>query len=80
LSCDEVSTIDNQSWIFMHFYIVQDWCQIHVLISLEHVIEGRGAYNLTKVIMGVLKEHGGLFYANVVVKLISFGADGMNGF
>jgi hypothetical protein len=64
----------------MHFYVVQDWCQIHVFISLEHVIEGRGAYNLTKAIMGVLKEHGGLFDTYVVVKLISFGADGMNVF
>jgi len=64
----------------MHFYVVQDWCQIHVLISLEHVIEGRGAYNLTKVIMGVLNEHGGLFDTYVAVKLISFGADGMNVF
>jgi hypothetical protein len=64
----------------MHFYFVQDWCQIHVLMSLEHVIERRGAYNLTKVIMGVLKEHGGLFNANVVVKLISLGVDRVNVF
>jgi hypothetical protein len=65
LSCDQVTTIDNQSWISIHSYVVQDWCQIHVFISLEHFIEGRGAYNLTKVIMGALKEHGGLFDTNV---------------
>jgi hypothetical protein len=49
-------------------------------MSLEHVIERRGAYNLTKVIMGVLKEHGGLFNENVVVKLISLGVDRVNVF
>jgi hypothetical protein len=27
--------------------------------------------------MGALKEHGGLFNANIVAKLISFGVDGM---
>jgi len=30
--------------------------------------------------MGVLKEHGGLFYANIVAKLISFGVNEMNVF
>jgi len=30
--------------------------------------------------MGVLKEHNGLFDTYVVVKLISFGVDGMNVF
>jgi hypothetical protein len=30
--------------------------------------------------MGVLKEHGGLFYANITAKLISFGVNEMNVF
>jgi len=30
--------------------------------------------------MGALKEHGGLFYANIVAKLISFWAYGVNVF
>jgi hypothetical protein len=35
LSCDEVTMIDNQSWISIHSYIVQDWCRILVFIFLE---------------------------------------------
>jgi hypothetical protein len=35
---------------------------------------------MTKVIMGALKEHGGLFDINVATKLISFGADEVNVF
>jgi hypothetical protein len=46
----------------------------------KYVIEGGGAYNLTKVIMGTLKEDGGLFYTNVAVKLISFKVDRVNVF
>ncbi len=38
-------------------------------------IEGGGVNNLTKVIMGVLKEHGDLSDVDVVAKLISFGVD-----
>jgi hypothetical protein len=36
LSCDEVTTTDNQSWISIYnFYFVQDWCHIPIPISLE---------------------------------------------
>jgi hypothetical protein len=35
LSCDEVTTIDNQSWISIHCYVVQDWCRLHVLIFFK---------------------------------------------
>jgi hypothetical protein len=38
LSCDEVTMIDNKSWISIHSYVVQDWCRIPILISLEQVI------------------------------------------
>jgi hypothetical protein len=35
LSCDEVTMIENQSWISIHSYVVQDWCYIPILIILE---------------------------------------------
>jgi hypothetical protein len=25
MSCDEVTTIDNHSWILMHYYVVEIW-------------------------------------------------------
>jgi hypothetical protein len=80
LSSDEVTTINNQSWILIYSYVVQDWCRILVFISLELITNGRGVDNLTKVIMGALKEHDGLYDVDVVVKLISFGVDGVNVF
>ncbi len=80
LFCDEVTTIDNQSQISIHFYVVQDWCRIPILIFLEQVIERGGVDYLTKDIMDALKKHGGLFYVVIVAKLISFGFDGVNVF
>jgi hypothetical protein len=32
---DEVSTVDNQSWLFMHCYVMQNWVKIPILISLD---------------------------------------------
>jgi hypothetical protein len=43
-------------------------------------MEGRALDNLTKVVMGVLKKHGGVFYVNVVKNLMSFRVDGVNVF
>jgi hypothetical protein len=37
LSCDEVTMIDNQSWISIHSYVVQNWYHIPILIYLEQV-------------------------------------------
>lgn len=78
--CDEITTIDNQSWISIHCYVVQNWCCLLVLISLEQVTKRRGSNNLTKMIMDALKKHIGVSDANVVVKLLSFGDDGVNVF
>jgi hypothetical protein len=59
LSCDEVTMIDNQSWISIHYYVVQDWCHLPILIFLEQIIEGGGSNNLTKVIMVIFFKNGG---------------------
>jgi hypothetical protein len=80
LSCDDVTMIDNQSWISIHSNNVQDWCRIPIFIYLEHVTEGGGADNLTKVFMGVFKKHGGFSNVDFVAKMISFGVDGVNVF
>ena len=47
LTCDEVSTIDNGSWISIHAYVVHNWSGVPFLISLERVVEGGGSDNLT---------------------------------
>jgi hypothetical protein len=34
-TCDEIITMDNASWGNVHGYIVQDWCQIPVLLNVQ---------------------------------------------
>jgi ribulose bisphosphate carboxylase small subunit len=35
INFDEVTTFDNQSWIFVHAYVVENWKRILVLLNLE---------------------------------------------
>ncbi len=76
-SCDEVSTVDNQSWLFVHCYVMHNWVRIRILISLDQVVEGLGSDNLTKVIMEALIIGGGVLRNQIVQKLICFGANGI---
>jgi hypothetical protein len=40
LSYDEVPIVDNQSWLFVHCYVVQNWVRILILVSLDRMFEG----------------------------------------
>jgi len=34
VSCDEVTNIDNQFWILVHVYVVEDFKRIPILVNL----------------------------------------------
>ncbi len=76
----KVSTIDNQFWLSLHYYVVQNWVRIPILISLNMMLEGSSSDNLTKVIMEALTIGGGLQKYQIAQKLICFGVDGVNVF
>lgn len=38
LTCDEVNNIDNQSWVYVHDYVVQNLLCIPILLSFAHVV------------------------------------------
>jgi hypothetical protein len=76
VSIDDVTTIDYQGLIVVHMYVVEGWKHILILLTLEHVLFGAIANNLTKVIVESFLQYGGLFLTNLVSKLISFGANG----
>jgi hypothetical protein len=59
LNYDEVSTIDNKSWMSIHYYVVHNWVRIPILIFLGTVVAGLGSDNLIKV-MEVFMIGGGL--------------------
>ncbi len=50
------------------------------MISFDHVLEGSGIDNLTKVIMEALTIRGGMLRNHVTTKLICFGRDNVNVF
>jgi len=80
LSCDEVSTIDNQSWLHVNYYVMYNWVRIPILISLDRMLEDLSSDNLTKVIMEVLKIVGEFLKDQIAQKFICFGANGVNVF
>jgi hypothetical protein len=60
LSYDEVSTVDNQSWLSIHCYVAWNWVKIPILISLDRVVASSRSDNLIEVIMEALMISGGL--------------------
>ena len=74
ITCDEVTTLDTQSWISIHGYVCQDWTRKPMLLSLERVMEGTGSDNLTTVIVDAIKNCGGLERTQLCSRFASFGA------
>ncbi len=77
ISCDEITTLDNQSWILMHAYVVEKWRRQPILLNLERVVEGSTSNSFITMIICSLIDLGGLLVVDVVYKVVCFGADGV---
>jgi len=77
ISIDEVTTMDFQSWLSIHVYLVDGWKFNPILLTLEQLVNGGTIDNLTKVIMDNVLQYEGLSKFDLVSKLISFGAHGV---
>jgi hypothetical protein len=42
--------IDDQSWISVHAYVLQNWNRITILLNIKKVIEKDGSNKVTKMI------------------------------
>jgi hypothetical protein len=71
-SCNEVTSIDNESWISIHCYVVQNWSRVPILISLERVQDQATSSNLLHFILSAVKRKGGVHGDSLVHKLMSF--------
>lgn len=76
LTIDEVTNIDNQSWLSVHGYVMEKWERKPILLSLQWIVDGCNADNLTNVILTAAMWHGGLTETEVAERLICFGTDG----
>lgn len=54
MSCDEVTTVDNQSWVNIHAYLVDGFKCISILLNFKKLIGGGTIDNLTIVIVNFL--------------------------
>jgi hypothetical protein len=80
LSYDEVTTIDNNSWICVHAYIVDCWTKGPILVCVDRIVDGSSFNNLSEVIMNALLKGEGLTKEKLAKKLFCFGEDGVNVF
>jgi len=76
MSCDEITIIDNGSWICTHAYVVQLWVKVPILLQIECIMDGLGSKNLTKIIIVALMKSRGLTREDMSKKLLCFGVDG----
>jgi hypothetical protein len=76
LSCDEVITVDNQSWISIHAYVLVDWERVPLLLSLERLTEASNVVHITKVIVNAVVRDGGCTVQEIRERLVCFGSDG----
>ena len=67
VTCDEVTTVDNQLWISTHTYEP-------IPIWLEQLMDDSSASRLALIIVIALQVHRGLTTKDVKKKFISFGA------
>ncbi len=75
VSCDEVTTIDKQSWCSLHAHIIDGFKRVPLLLNLERLL-GRGTVdNFITLILKSLMEYGGLTTKHVVSKLTCFASD-----
>jgi hypothetical protein len=66
LFCNEIILIDNQSWLWIHAYTIQDWTKVRMLLSIEHLMDG---FHVTSFIIMIMQ-------AIIVFQtLISFSQD-----
>lgn len=77
ISCDDVTTIDNQSWVNIHAYPMDSLKCIPILLNLERLVSDDTFDNLTKVILNSLLVYGGLIVQEINDKLIYCGSYGV---
>jgi hypothetical protein len=72
VSCDEVTSINNSSWISIHCYVVQNWARLPILLTLQHIPEGGKSDILKAIILNALKKKGRLIRDTVAKKIMSW--------
>ena len=76
ISADEVTTVDNQSWLSLHIYVCRAWKRVPILLCLQRLLDGQRADLVKETIVSALDLHGGVTEKDLSERLVCFGTDG----
>lgn len=76
ITSDKVTTVDNQSWLCCHGYVVINQKRVPLLLGLLCIVDGCGAKNLMVIILELILSKGGLIDGSIGEKLVCFGTYG----
>jgi len=62
---NEMTIVDNQSWIFVHYYGMTSWKQKPILTTFKH-LEGGTIVNIKNMILAIFIAYGGLIVECIV--------------
>ena len=68
--------LDNQYWISIHVYTIEDWERLSFPLNLERMTESGGADNITKMIITTLTNKGKMAPHEIRDRFMTFGANG----
>ncbi len=77
VSCDEITTINNQSLCNVHAYVVDGFKRMPLLLNLERVVGKGFVDNLATSILRSLMKYGCLIVEQIGSKIVCFGLDGV---
>jgi hypothetical protein len=80
ISADEVTTVDQESWLSVHIYISTGFSRVPILLSLSWLVEGNTAVAVKETILTSLNWHRRLVDNVVAKRLICFREDGVSVF
>lgn len=73
---DDVIMVDNQLWIFVHAYVVDEFYRQPILFPKKRLDEGASMRRLAMCLVDVMITHGGLTKGELMRKSMSFGVGG----
>ncbi len=52
------TTMNKCQWINIHVYVMNDWCQVPILLTLECVKVSANANNITTILLKCMMKYG----------------------
>jgi hypothetical protein len=67
--------MDNQQWTNVHVYIMKDWHQFPILLTLEHVEANATIYNIIAILLKCMAKYGQLLVEKLGSRWVCIGCD-----